>query len=171
MPLIAEVFWKEPNVYDVAGVLGLVIGILSIWYAKRDIEKRIAEASDRASEAARDEVRRVARAVLQGSLANAARYLELSREAARGRQWVRAADWCNLAREQLTRFLAQLDIDDALAAEPRDVANALLGYLTALKSQPRIGAGELSDDVQQSLDEAILTLHRTDARVTALRIE
>ena len=93
MLLLAEMFWKEPNVYDVAGVLGLIIGILSIWYAKGDIEKRITESSERASAAAREEVRRVAQALLQGALANAARYLELSRESARGRQWVRAADW------------------------------------------------------------------------------
>jgi len=70
----ADGFWKPPNVFDVLSVAGFVVGIASIWVswwlAKRDIEKRLTEAADRASATARDEVRRVAKAVLHSGLAD-----------------------------------------------------------------------------------------------------
>lgn len=175
MPLLAEGFWKDPNVYDAAGVLGLIVGIVSIWLswwlAKRDIEKRLLEASDLAAAAARDEVRRVARALLQGTVASTIRFLELSREAQRGRQWSRAVDQANLARVYLVRVLAQPGLDDASSAELRDVTGALLGYVAALGGQGRNGVGELAPDICRSLDEAILLLHRVDARLTSLRVD
>src|SRR5436305_13976863 len=107
----AEGFWKAPNVFDVAGVVGVIVGVASIWVswwlAKRDIEKRVAEAADRASRAARDEVRRVAQALLQTGVAATIRSVELAREACHGKRWPRAVELCILAREQLARVLAQ----------------------------------------------------------------
>jgi hypothetical protein len=106
--LLAQVegFWKAPNVFDVLGVAGFTIGVASIWMswwlAKRDIKKRLAEATERASAAARDEVRRVARAVLHVGVAATIRSLELAREACRGKRWPRSAELCILGREQLT---------------------------------------------------------------------
>jgi hypothetical protein len=171
----AEGFWKSPNVFDAAGIAGLLVGVLSIWLswwlARRDIEKRLEEAAERASRAAREEVRRVARAVLQNGLASAIRFLELSREAANGRRWGRAGELCSLTREQVNRVLAQPGGDDELLAELRDTSAALLGYLAALGNQTRERAGELPRDVRWSVDEAILTLHRADARLTAIRTD
>jgi hypothetical protein len=85
-----ESFWKAPNAFDVAGSLGLLVGVVSIWLAwwlaKRDIAKRIAEAEARASQAARDEVRRVAKAVLRTGISATIRSLELAREACNGKR-------------------------------------------------------------------------------------
>ncbi len=94
----AEGFWKAPSVYDVFGIVGVVVGLISIWVswwmAKRSIEKRLAEASDRASTAAREEVRRVARALFQSGISVAIRSLELAREVCNGKRWLRAAELC-----------------------------------------------------------------------------
>lgn len=126
---VAESFWKAPNVFDVAGVLGTIAGIGSIWFswwlAKRDIAKRIAEAEARASDAARIEVRRVAQAVMQTGISSTIRSLELAREACNGKRWPRAVELCLLAREQLTRALAQPASDDQIQSELRNLTAIL----------------------------------------------
>jgi hypothetical protein len=122
----AEGFWKAPNVFDLISIVGLAIGLgsiwLSWWLAKRDIERRLAEAADRASAAARDEVRRVAQAVLQTGVSATIRSLDLAREACNGKRWPRGVELCNLAREQLARVLAQPAADESVWTELRDVS-------------------------------------------------
>lgn len=171
----AEVFWKVPNVFDVFGVAGLVIGVASIWVswwrAKRDIEKRLAEASEKAAAAARDEVRRVANAVLSSGIAATVRSLELAREVCNGKRWLRAIELSILAREQLAKVLAQPAADAALQIELRDVSAGLQDCVTRLRTKRKEGAGDVPDGVLNALDEAILALHRVDSRMTGIRLE
>ncbi|MBA4188404.1 MAG: hypothetical protein C0467_10405 [Planctomycetaceae bacterium] len=169
-----EGFWKSPNVYDVLGAAGFVISVASIWLAwwlaKRDIEKRLAEASERASAAARDEVRRVARAVLHSGVATTIRSLELAREACNGKRWPRAVELCILAREQLARVLAQPAADEALQTEVREVSARLQDCVAKLRKKPKLGAGEIPEEVQRGLDESIVDLHRVESRMTGIRL-
>lgn len=171
----ADGFWKAPNVFDVIGLVGLVIGFVSIWlavrYAERDITKRIAEAEERASRAARDEVRRVAHAVLQTGIADAIRLLELTREACRGKRWLRASELCEVAGDQLARVLVQPAATGDTQAELQSVSVVLLDCLTRLRHQPKQGTGELPEEVLRGLDEAILSLHRVEGRMTGIRLE
>jgi len=171
----ADGFWKPPNVFDVLSVAGFVVGIASIWVswwlAKRDIEKRLTEAADRASATARDEVRRVAKAVLHSGLADTIRSLELTREACGGKQWRRAAEVCQLAREQLARVLAQPAADEAIQPELRDLYRVLQDCVNDLRVQPKTGTGTMPADVSQGLDESIVALHRVEGRMTGIQLE
>lgn len=170
-----EPFWKTPNVFDAFGVAGFVIGLASIWLswwlAKRDIEKRLAEAEVRASAAARDEVRRVARAVLYSGVATTIRSLELAREVCHGKRWLRAIELCILAREQLARVLAQPTADEPIQTELRGVSAGLLDCVTRLRTKRKEGAGDVPDGVLDALDEAILALHRVESKMTAIQPE
>lgn len=171
----AEPFWKPPNVFDVATTLGFILGVASIWIswwlAKRDIEKRLAETADRAAAAARDEVRRVAQAVLQTGVADAARSLQLAREACRGKRWSRGGELCELAQEQLARVLAQPAADDVVRTELRDATAILQDCISRLRSQPRQGTGEVPEDVLRGLGEMILKVHGIEGRMTGVRVE
>lgn len=169
--LLAEVFWKEPNVYDVAGVLGLVIGIASIWLAKRDIDKRITEGSRQAAEAAREEVRRVARGLLHSGVAGAIRSLELAREVCNGKRWGRAAELCILASEQLAKVAAQPTLTDSAREELRGISTKLVDCLARLRSKRTDGSGEVPKGVLQALDESLLTLHRIEGALTGIQTE
>jgi hypothetical protein len=175
--LIAETggFWKVPNVFDVAGIVGVVLGVASIWVswwlAKRDIQKRLTAAADQASAAARSEIRRVAQAVLQTGLADTVRSLELAREACRGKLWPRAGELCELAREQLARVLAQPAAVEATQAELQGVSAVLLDCVARLRRQPRSGTGGVPDEVRRGLDDAIIALRRVEGRMTGIRLE
>jgi hypothetical protein len=170
-----EGFWKSPNVFDVAGMAGLVVGLMSIWLswwlARRDIQKRLADATERASAAAREEVQRVARAVLQSGVAVTVRSLELAREVCNGKRWARAVELCILAREQLAKVLAQPAADESIQTELREVSGALQDCVTRLrmKTQRQEGAGTAPEGVLNALDEAILGLHRVEGRMTGIQ--
>jgi hypothetical protein len=171
----AEGFWKPPNVYDIVGLAGFVVGIGSIWLAwwlaKRDIRNRIDEAADRASRAARDEVRRVIRAIVQTGLTDLIRSLELARVACGGRQWVRGLDLCLLAAGQLARFRGQAALERATSAELAGVTARVEAVVEALRRQPRVGAGSLPADAAHGLDEAIAVLHEIDGRAAGIQPE
>lgn len=172
---LAEAFWKEPNVYDAVGVLGLVIGFYSVWLAiriaKRDIQKQLAEAADRAERAAREEVRRVARLLLQSGLTSAIRSLELAREVCNVKRWVRAPELCLSANEHLARAVVQPSLDEASRAEVRGVSAALQNCVTRLRGKRADGAGDAPEGVAVALDGAILALHRIEGRLTAIQLE
>lgn len=167
-----ETFWKVPNAYDTAGVAGLVVGVgsiwLSWWLAKRDIEKRIDAATERTAVAAREEVRRVARAVLQSGVAATIRSLELAREVCNGKRWARTIELCILAREQLAKILAQPAADEPIQTELRDVSASLLDCVTSLRTKRKEGAGEVPAGVQTAIDEALLALHRVEGKLTGI---
>jgi hypothetical protein len=170
----AEGFWKAPSVFDVLGVAGFAIGVASIWLswwlAKRDIEKRLAEATEKAATAAREEVRRVARAVFQSGVTATIRSLELAREVCNGKRWSRAIELCILAREQLARVLAQPAADEAAQTELRGVSAAVMDCVTSLRTRRKDGEGKVPETVLGSLDESILALHRVDGRMTGIQM-
>jgi hypothetical protein len=168
-------FWKAPNVFDVFGVAGFLIGVASIWVtwwlAKRDIEKRLVEATNRASAAAREEVRRVARAVLQSGVTATIRSLELAREVCNGKRWLRAIELVILAREQLAKVLAQPAADETVQTDLRGVTAGLLDCVTRLRTKRKEGAGDVPEGILHTLDESILALHRVESRMTGIPLE
>src|SRR5207245_1628558 len=117
---------------------------------------RIAEAEVRASQAARNEVRRVAQAVLQTGVGATIRSLELAREACNGKRWPRAVELCILAREQLTRVLAQPAADEAVQTDLRNVSSVLQDCVRRLREQPKTGSGDTPEEVLRGLDDSIL---------------
>lgn len=173
--LFADAFWKPPTVYDVAGLVGLVLGVASIWVswwlAKRDIEKRLDEAADRAAAAARDEVRRVARLLLHSGVTDAASSVKLAREACGSRKWPRASDFCQLACQQLTRAMAQQLADARTQTALREVSAMLLDASRVLQDQPKAGTGTLPEQIARSLDRAILGLCDVEGQLMAIRSE
>lgn len=171
----AEGFWKTPNVFDVFGGIGVILGVASIWVswwlAKRDLQKRLDEAAERASRAARDEVRRVAQAVLHTGVADAARFLALTREAWRAKAWPRAGELCELAREQLAGVVAQPAASAEIQVVLRGVSVVLLECVTELRRRREPGAGKMPEEALQRLEESILALRQVEGRMTGIRAE
>lgn len=168
----AEGFWKWPNVVD---VVSLGLALASIWYAsvlaRRDIKKRLDEAAERASRAARDEVRRVVRAIFQTGVSDIVRSLELARHSCRGRQWVRALDLCLLAVGQLARVRAQAATEPSIAADLATISARVDAIVEALRSQPKVGTGSLPGDETRGLDQSIAILHGVEGRMTGVQTE
>ncbi len=171
----AEGFLKAPNIYDVITIGGFVLGIGSIWItwvlAKRDIRKQLAEAGERASAAARDEVNRVAQAVLLSGVSNTLLTLALAREACGSKKWSKAAELCTFAREQLARFLAQPATPTDIQTELKDVNGFLSDCVQGLRAMPKTGAGDLPEELLRGLDDTIVKLHGVDGRLTGIRME
>lgn len=168
-------FFKSPNVYDIIGVIGLVAGIASIWlaakYARRDLAKQLAEASREASDAARQEVRRVARAILSGGVGDAIRCLELCREACAARRWPRAVELCLSARQLVARCEGQPTAGEPLRAELQRVMALLQSCVDRFRAMPKVGTGDLPPETLRGLDEAIIALHGADGRMSGIRPE
>lgn len=175
MLFATDTFWKWPNVFDIITFIGLIIGIGSVWlswkWAKQDIQRRLDEATDRASDAARKEVRRIAQNILYSEISAALRTLELAREACTGRQWDRAQFLCPLGREQLTRLLSQLAPEHSLRQTIQPIVASLQDCVANLRSQPAKGTGKLPDRVATVLDNSIAVLHGVDAELRLIRIE
>jgi hypothetical protein len=171
----AEGFWKSPNVFDVIGIAGFIVGVASVWLAwwlaKRDIQKRIGEAEARASRAARDEVRRVARAVIQTGIVEAIRTLAMAREACRSKAWARSVELCELAREQIVGVLSQPSATDETRAEIENVSPVSVDCMAQLGRKREAGTGKVPEEVVQGLENAILVLRRTEGRMTGIRPE
>jgi hypothetical protein len=129
------------------------------------------EAADRASAAAREEVRRVARAVIQTGVSATIRSLELAREVCNGKRWTRAVELCILASEQLAHVLTQPAVDESTRTELVGVAAGLLDCVTRLRSKRKEGAGDTPEGVLKTLDESILALHRVEGKMTGIRTE
>jgi hypothetical protein len=171
-----EPFWKPPNVFDVLSVVAFVVGVGSVWFswwlAKRDIRRRLAEAAEQAATAARDEVRRVARALLQTGLRDVIRALDLAREACRGKRIERATELLEVAREQLVRVAEQPQLSEPSRAAVNNASMSLRDCIEKLRQQPmRAGIGKVPDEVRTILDEALMCLHRVDAACGAIRAE
>lgn len=170
----ADMFWKPPNAYDTAGIVGLVIGVASIWLswwlAKHDIAKRVDEAAERAAKAAREEVRRVADALLRTGISDVVRALDSAREACGGRRWGRAAELCLLAGQLLARVLGQPRLTDALRAELEAVSRTLTTCAARLRRLPH-DVERLPPVVDTGLHASLLTLHRIEGTMTGIRLE
>jgi hypothetical protein len=83
----ADPFWKPPTVYDVLSVVGLILGIASIWYAWYLARKQLRADFRKAADEAVD---RVAQMVLGSDVADAARYLRETDRLLGDKEWVRA---------------------------------------------------------------------------------
>ena len=170
-----EGFWKPPNIYDVLAAAGFAVAVASIWYAwylsRLDIRKRLREATEKASEAARDEVNRVAQAVLLSGVSTTLLTLALAREACGSKKWSKAAELCTFAREQLARFLAQPATPTDIQTELKDVNGFLSDCVQGLRAMPKTGAGDLPEELLRGLDDTIVKLHGVDGRLTGIRME
>lgn len=167
-------FWKSPSVYDLLGLVGLVVGFYSIWlaikYASRDLNARIAEAEKKASEAARDEVRRVAKAILQLGVAATIRSLELAREACNGRRCSRAIDLCLLAQEQMVKILSHSMAHESERAELLEVSDLLSDIVRRLRKVKESNPA-IPEAVTVGLDRSLLALHKIEGRITEIKVE
>ena len=164
-----DAFWKWPSVYDVITVVGLAMGLASIWYAwylarrqlRADLRKAAAEAVDVLS-----------RFVLGGDLAEAVRFL---READR---WLADKNW----------EIGVLRLDDAAATMARFSEHAHLkeedkGRLTELVTQVRSlsqatrsharsksNRGHLPQDLTDKVGTIVVELERMRGRLLASTI-
>ena len=152
----ADPFWKPPTVYDAVGVVGFVFGLLSIWLALRDIQKRIRQARAEL----RAEAERQAR---EQALAAARHALELTREAAASRSWRRAAVYAEMAADQLARIdTHHLPPNDGrVLFESQDFARRVAAEC---RGQPRDRAGRLSTVSERNLERALAGVGRLEAR-------
>ncbi len=173
--LFADGFWKEPNVYDVVGIVGLVIGIGSVWFAwllaKQDIKQRIEQATETATAAARDEIRRVAQSHVAGGLSDVIRWLELAREASKAKRWPRSGELCELAGEKLADILGQPATQGVVREELRPLCVVLREIVAKLDKQGRPGTGVLQSAAKSRLDEAIQTLNRLNGTLRGIQLE
>lgn len=87
MPIAeSDVFWKSPSVYDVTGLVGLLLGIGSIWLALALAKKQLRIDLKKAAEDALDASRREQ---LVQSLADGIRFLRDADTFWRNREWDR----------------------------------------------------------------------------------
>lgn len=168
----AEGFWKTPTFFDVLGVAGFVVGVGSIWLswylAKHDIQMRLDEAAGRAAEAARTEIRRVARTLMFAGVTDAARTVGLVREACRNKRWPRASDHCDAGLDQLNRLLGQPSLDEGTKGELRDLGGRLREVLSSLRQLPRAGAGTMPGETEHQLDSILGVLHTIEGRMRGI---
>jgi hypothetical protein len=78
---------------------------------------------------------------------------------------------CELALEQLARVLAQPAATGDTQTELRNVSEVLLDCVTRLRRQPKVGTGDVPDEVLRGLDDSILALYRVEGRMTGIRSE
>lgn len=113
--LIAEsdVFWKSPSVYDVAGLVGLFLGIGSIWLAlalaKKQLQADLKKATDSAIVAIQQEL-------LSRELAEGIRYLREANADLRNRKW----EWGLLRLEEALTVVARMSQNQKLAEAERN---------------------------------------------------
>jgi hypothetical protein len=97
------VFWKWPTVYDALSVIGLALGIASIWYAWYLARKQLRADFRKAADEAVD---RVAQLVLGGDLADAVRFLRDADQALADKDWDRGRLRLDDAASMISRFVS-----------------------------------------------------------------
>lgn len=126
----ADPFWKPPTVYDVLSVVGLVVGIASVWYAWYLARKQLRADFRKAADEAVD---RVAQLVLGGDLADAVRFLREADQALADKDWLRGI----LRVDDAVSAIARLSANPKLTAEERAALTAGLDDLRELLLQTR----------------------------------
>jgi hypothetical protein len=96
-------FWKPPTVYDALSVVGLALGIASIWYAWHLARKQLRVDFRKAADEAVD---RVAQLVLGGDLADAVRFLRDAYQALSDKDWARSGLRLDDAASMISRFVS-----------------------------------------------------------------
>jgi hypothetical protein len=142
-----ELFWKPPNVYDAAGVVGLVLAVFSLvyaWYVARyDVRIRIRDA--------RNELRKeLSRRAVFEQLTEARQCARLAEEAVAGRSWRRAGTYCELADDRIRGLLVGGDLDTGAVLTLRRLSDNLSLVIRALGTLVE-KKGRLADDVRKAL--------------------
>lgn len=170
-----EAFWKSPNVFDVLSLVGLAVGFISIWlaiiYSKRDLTTKIAEAETRASEAAREEIRRIAQELYLVRIAELIRILAMAREACRAKAWARSCELCEQAREDVISLLSKSGTGGAPNTELDNLVAVLLECIEELRRKRESGTGKVPEGVYDGITESIHQLRRLEGRLSGLARE
>lgn len=120
----ADSFWKPPTVYDALSVLGLALGIASIWYAWFLARKQLRADFRKAADEAVD---RVALLVLGNDVADAVRFLREADQALTEKGWLRGT----LRLEDASAALSRLISNPRLTGSEREqLAKRLKGIRT-----------------------------------------
>lgn len=158
-------FWKPPTVYDVLSVVGLALGIASIWYAWHLARKQLRADFRKAADEAVD---RVAQLVLGGDLADAVRFLREADAALGDKDWLRGILRIDDARSHLARISA----NPRLTADERKAITGRLADLNELLVQTREHSrstrnrGHMPQDQVVKLSHLITELEQLRGRLT-----
>lgn len=161
----ADAFWKPPSVYDVLSVVGLFLGVASIWIsfwlAKKQLRADLRKAANEALD-------RVAQLVLGGDLADAARFLREADRLLNGKEWVLAQVRLDDAASLIARFAS----NSKLTGEETKAWTGRVVVLTTLLTQTRDHArstknrGHLAADIVAPLVTLITELELLRGRLT-----
>jgi uncharacterized protein (DUF885 family) len=121
-------FWKWPTVYDALSVIGLALGIASIWYAWFLARKQLRADFRKAADEAVD---RVAQLVLGGDLADAVRFLRDAYQALADKDWERSGLRLDDAASMMSRFVS----NPKLTAEEQSALRKRVAELRSLMVQ------------------------------------
>lgn len=142
-----ESFWKIPNVYDSVGVVGLFIGVGSVWFswwlAKRDLQQRIADAQKQTTGL----IHRLVVAVIQNDASEALRCMRDARQAIRQSDWAIAVTRIDDAEHYLAR-LSRTHL--SLLPEDTELVARVIEGLTTLVIAVRKAASPSSKTVRVS---------------------
>ncbi len=161
----ADGFWKPPTVYDALGVIGLTLGIVSIWYAWFLARKQLRADFRKAADEAVD---RVAQLVLGGDLADAVRFLREADRAINEKDW----DKGQLRLGDAATALARISSNPRLTADERKELTSRLAELNGLLLTTREHArsaknrGHMPKEQVEKLVHAISGLERVRGRLT-----
>ena len=103
----SESFWKSPSVYDVAGLVGVVLGIGSIWYAWYLARRQLRADLRKATE---DAIERLNQLSLGGDLSEAIRFLRDADRAVDERDWTRGMMRLDDAVAMVARLTGNLNL-------------------------------------------------------------
>jgi hypothetical protein len=168
----AEGFWKTPNLYDVFGAAGFVVGVTSIWtswwLARQDIRRRIEEAR----RAALGLVDRVTTALVQTELSESLRCLRDARDAIRRRDWVKAT----VRMDDVEHYLSRVQGNDRFTSDEADLLQRATDDLTVLSRRiGKLGSSsarkDISPESKDMLERLITAIGRIDARLRGRLLE
>ena len=160
----SEVFWKSPSVYDVAGLIGLLLGIGSIWLALALAKKQL---RIDLKKAATEAVAALQRDMLTKELADAIRYFRDAGTFLGLREWNRALNRLEDGLAVVTRSAQSRDVQPHERAVLH-VCIAKIRGITLLVMNHRQSAGHrayLPADKLDSVGELLLELERLQGRI------
>lgn len=162
----ADPFWKPPTVYDVLSVVGLGLGIASVWYAWHLARKQLRADFRKATEEAVD---RVAQLILGNDVADAARYLREADRLLGDKDWIRAQMRLDDAATLIARFASNIKLtaDETKEWTGRVITLRTLLLQTRGHARSAKNRGHLPSDVIAPLDPLITELELLRGRLTS----
>ena len=160
----ADGFFKPPTVYDVLSVVGLILGIGSIWYAWYLARKQLRADVQRAAKIALD---RVAGLVLGNDVADAARHLREADRLLAEKEWVRAQMRLDDAATLVARFASNTKLTPEETKEWTDRVIRLRTLLNQTRDHARStkNRGHLPPDLIVPLDSLVAELELLRGRL------